>query len=159
MFIPRWLDLLPRARKYGMVLLKRRTTDQGVGPAGQRQSRARAERGSRSCLDWMSRTKNWPLSCRDSPERTQTSGPCTPSLWWADKELLINPYLIFEVRRSYEVKQPESASSPVISNKWGNRFVSNDTVLFLDWVHLFRMLRRVCHIHQSVIRWQVSILM
>ena len=35
---------LQRGRIFGMVLFKRRVTDQGVRPAGQSQSRARAAR-------------------------------------------------------------------------------------------------------------------
>ena len=37
----------------------------------QRWLRARAERSSRSCLDSLSRSRNWPLPCRDSTERKQ----------------------------------------------------------------------------------------
>ena len=33
--------------------------EQGARPAGQRLSRVRADRGTRSCLDWLSRTRNW----------------------------------------------------------------------------------------------------
>ena len=46
-------------------------------------------------------------------------------------------HLTSEVRRSYEVKQTESASSPVTSNKWGGGSCSDDTVCSLDWFHTF----------------------
>ena len=41
---------LQRGRIFRMVLLEKRVTDREVRPVGQRQSRAIAERGSRSCL-------------------------------------------------------------------------------------------------------------
>ena len=50
---------LQRGMLFGMVLVKRRVADQGVGPAGQGQSRARAERDSWSCSQWLSSTRNW----------------------------------------------------------------------------------------------------
>ena len=81
-----------------MVLLKKRVTDQEVTPVEQRQSRARAERGSRSCLDWLSRTKNWPLPCRDSPEREQREIPGLVWEWLAGTGPHWNAYYIhFEV--------------------------------------------------------------
>ena len=70
---------LQRGRIFGRVLLKKKVTDQEVRPVGQRQSRARAERDSWSCSDLLSRTKNWPLPCRDSPEKAQRE---IPGLIW-----------------------------------------------------------------------------
>ena len=49
--------------------------DEAVRPAWQRQSKERSERDSLSCLDWLSRTKNWSLSCRDSQGREQREIP------------------------------------------------------------------------------------
>ena len=46
-------------------------TDQWMRPVWRRQSRASAERGSRFCLDWLSRTRNWTLPCRHRPERNR----------------------------------------------------------------------------------------
>ena len=42
---------------------------------------------------------------------------------------------------SREVKQPESASSLVISNKWVDGSRSDDTVCFSDQLHIFWRLR------------------
>ena len=61
--------ILQTSRNIIMVMWKGKITDQEVRPIWQKQSRARAERGSRSCSDQLSRTKNQPLPCRDSPER------------------------------------------------------------------------------------------
>ena len=66
---------LQRVRKFGRDLSYRRIIKQGVGPGGQRESRERAERGSRSCLDWLIRTRNWPLPYRDSQDRDQIENP------------------------------------------------------------------------------------
>ena len=44
-------------RIFGMVLFKRKVTDQEVRPAGQRQLQARSERDS--CSECLSRTRNW----------------------------------------------------------------------------------------------------
>ena len=41
--------ILQRGRIFGLVLFKRRVTDQGVGPAWQRQSEQEQERDSWSC--------------------------------------------------------------------------------------------------------------
>ena len=64
--------ILQRFRNTRMVLGTGELTDQGVRPVWQRQSRARAERYSWSCLD---RTQNWPLPCRDSPEMKERQIP------------------------------------------------------------------------------------
>ena len=69
------IDMLPEILIYRMVLWMGKWTDQGVRPAGQRQSKERAERDSWSCLDLLSRTRKWSLSCRNSPERGQQEGP------------------------------------------------------------------------------------
>ena len=59
----RWMEpgnmTLQRSRIFRMVLFKMRITDQGVGPAWQRQSWARAGRDSHSCSDSLSRTRIW----------------------------------------------------------------------------------------------------
>ena len=58
-----------------MVLWKGKLTDQRVRPVWQRQYRARAEGNVWSCFDLLSRTKNWPLPCRHSPEREEREIP------------------------------------------------------------------------------------
>ena len=70
---------LPRSKDSRMVLWKGKLTDQGQRPVWQRQSRARAERVSWFCSVWLSKTKNWPLPCRDSPEREERE---IPDLFW-----------------------------------------------------------------------------
>ena len=87
-----------RSRNSRMVQWKGKLTDQGVRPVWQRQSRARAERDSWSCLDWLSRSKNWSLPCRDSPEREQREIPGSvweqfPGLDW--EQDLIEMYILY----------------------------------------------------------------
>ena len=64
----------------------------------------------------------------------KTSYP-NPSL--GDKEYLLSVYLVSEIRRSCVVKDTESPSSPVISNKSGDARRSDDTAHFLDVDHIF----------------------
>ena len=86
--------ILQRSRNSRMVLWKRKLTDQGRRPVWQRQSRARAERDSKSCSDWLSRTKNWPLPCRDSSQREQRE---ITGLVWEQISVLVWEQDIIEI--------------------------------------------------------------
>ena len=62
--------ILQRSRNSRMVVWKGKLTGQGGRSVWQRQSRARADRDSWSCLDWLGRTKIWPHALQ------RQLGPC-----------------------------------------------------------------------------------
>ena len=98
--------ILQRIRNNRMVLWKGKLTDQGLRHVWQRQSRARAERDSWFCLNWLSWTKNWPLSCRESPEQREI-----PGLGWEHilglvrKQDLIEMHLFFTFQGEFYLKK------------------------------------------------------
>ena len=89
------------------------------------------------------------LQCLQSTagRRTSYSNPLL-----RDKEQLLSVHLVSEVHRSFEVKQTDSASSPVISKKCGDGRRSDDTARFSDCVHNFLRWRYIYHLHLIVIK-------